>query len=225
MVLRTRKALNRPGTATQEKGLSRLVNILDAAHAVFTTEGYANLSMRKVAKQAEISIGNLNYYYRTKEDLLRDLADYFVTPYIEEFDRARQQAGESPERQLRAVLDFWVADLSTPETTAFFPELWALSNHNPYIAELLDEVYIAARESLNELVPQINGSLSKTEAEQVCLCMCAAMEGLTIFVGHEKPWYPQRDAIRRLTVDSLMNMAKHTIGKKNTRKARADCHR
>lgn len=191
------------------------MSILDAAREVFTNEGYANLSMRKVAKHAGISIGNLNYYYRTKEDLLRDLADYFVTPYIEEFERVRQEAGDSPEKQLEAVLNFWVADLSTPETTTFFPELWALSNHNDYIAGLLDEVYITARESLNELVPQINKSLTKKEAEQVCLCMCAAMEGLTIFVGHDKAWYSQRDDIRRITVESLMNMAKNTKGKKH----------
>lgn len=83
-------------------------------------EGYANLSMRKVAKKAGISIGNLNYYYRTKEDLLRDLVDYVIIPYLEEFDRAREEAGDSPEKQLEAVLNFWITDLSTPETTVFF---------------------------------------------------------------------------------------------------------
>ncbi|NKB38478.1 MAG: TetR family transcriptional regulator [Gammaproteobacteria bacterium] len=141
MILRKGHTLNRPGTATQKKGLSRLLSILDAARDIFMEQGYNSLTMRKVASKANISIGNLNYYYRTKEDLLRDLLEYVINPYLEEFDRVQSEAGESSREKIRAVLGFWMSDLGTAETTGFFPECWALANHNPFVAELIDDLY------------------------------------------------------------------------------------
>jgi AcrR family transcriptional regulator len=214
MIVRRRQTLNRPGTATQQKGLSRLLSILDSARDIFMEEGYSSLTMRKVATKANISIGNLNYYYRTKEDLLRDLLDYFITPYLEEFDRARQQAGESPEKQIKAVLKFWLEDLGTPETTVFFPECWALSNHNSFVAELMDNLYSKAREPLNELIPQINPTLTQKESEQLALYMCASMEGLTMFAGFEKPWSTQLSSLKKMSIDNFMDIIKNTKGSK-----------
>ena len=214
VIVRRRQTLNRPGTATQQKGLSRLLSILDAARDIFMEQGYSSLTMRKVAAKANISIGNLNYYYRTKEDLLRDLIDYVIIPYLEEFDRARTAAGESPVKQLQAVLDFWIDDLSTPETTAFFPECWALANHNPFVAELMDEMYAKARQSLNELIPQINPTLTQKESEQLALYMCASMEGLTVFAGYKKPWSAQLGNLKKISINNFMDIIKNTKGSK-----------
>jgi len=196
VIARKRLALHRPGTATQQKGLARLLSILEAARNIFMEQGYSSLTMRKVATRANISIGNLNYYYRTKEDLLRDLIDYTIIPYLEEFDRARKQAGESPEKQ----------------TTAFFPECWALANHNAFVADLMDDMYSRAREPLNELIGQINPTFTRKESEQLALYMCATMEGLTIFAGHGKPWSRKLGNLRKTTIDNFMDIIKSTRG-------------
>ena len=214
MLIRQRKALNRTGTATHEKGITRLISILDAAREVLMAAGYGGFTMRKVASRAGITIGNLNYYYRAKEDLLRDLLEYVINDYLEEFERRREIAGQSPEKQLLAVLKFWIDDLNTPETTSFFPELWALGNHDPYIAELIDDLYSKARLPLNELIPQINPTLTRKEAERMALYMCAAMEGLTVFVGNDKSWANQLEEIKRITIRNFMTMVKNTTGKR-----------
>ena len=214
MLIRQRKALNRSGTATNEKGITRLISILDAAREVFIEAGYGGFTMRKVAASAGITIGNLNYYYRTKEDLLRDLLEYVINDYLEEFERRRKIAGYSPEKQLQAVLKFWIDDLNTPETTSFFPELWALGNHDPQIADLVDDLYAKARLPLNELIPQINPTLTRKEAERMALYMCAAMEGLTVFVGNNKAWAGQIEEIKRITIRNFLEMIKNTKGKR-----------
>ena len=90
--------------------------------------GYGGFTMRKVANRAGITIGNLNYYYRTREDLLRDLLEYVINDYLEEFERRRQIAGHSPEKQLLAVLKFWIEDLNTLGTTILFPGLLIFLN-------------------------------------------------------------------------------------------------
>jgi AcrR family transcriptional regulator len=43
--------------------------IIDAAVALFREQGYANVSMRKIAKRIEYSVGTLYLYYRDKDEL------------------------------------------------------------------------------------------------------------------------------------------------------------
>jgi AcrR family transcriptional regulator len=49
--------------------------ILDAARALFLSEGYANVSMRKIAEQIEYSPGAIYSYFRSKEDIFFALAE------------------------------------------------------------------------------------------------------------------------------------------------------
>ena len=206
MQIASRQASNRPGTATKNKGQARLASIIDAARTVFIRAGYAGFSMRRVAQEAGISIGNLSYYYRTKKDLLRDLTDHVVDGYLAEFDRIRGRPGLTPREQLAGILGFWIDDLTSASTTAFFPELWALGNHDPYIAGLVDSLYTRARRPLVELMPLINPSLARRDVERLALFMCAAMEGLTVFAGHGKPWTGQMPELRALSVATFMKL-------------------
>jgi AcrR family transcriptional regulator len=184
--------------------------ILDAARTVFMEQGYSRFTMRKVATATGISLGNLNYHFPRKDDLLNALLERIFEAYIAEFDRRRHAAGESPENQLIAVLEYWIDDLLSRDTTIFFPELWALSNHDPHVAAMTDRLYQGARAPLLALLPQINPALSESEVERLALLMCASMEGLTVFAGHEKPWSGELDILKRDLVASFMHMIRST---------------
>ena len=44
--------------------------IMDASRRLFLERGYRGTSMREIAAACGIKVGNLNYYFRKKEDLL-----------------------------------------------------------------------------------------------------------------------------------------------------------
>ncbi len=201
-----RQTSHRPGTAIKNKGQVRLASILEAGKTVLMQAGYARFTMRKVAAQANISVGNLSYYYGSKEDLLRDLVDYVINGYLAVFDQLRDAAGQSPEKQLESILDYWIEDLGASETTLFFPELWALANHDRHVARLVDDLYARAREPLIELTGLINPACTPVERQQLALFMCATMEGLTIFAGNDKPWAPRRQQLKRMTIANFMQL-------------------
>lgn len=180
--------------------------IVDAAQKIFVDEGYNRFTLRKVATAAGVSLGNLNYHFRRKDDLLTALLEHVIAGYLLEFDRRRVAAGDSPEKQLEAVLEFWIDDLLKLDTTIFFPELWALANHDGEVASMTDRLYQRARQPLIALIPEINPTLSATEVEQRALVMCASMEGLTVFAGHEKPWAGQHGELKKLMVQSFLRM-------------------
>ena len=83
-----------------------------------------------------------------------------------------------------------------------------------FVADLVDDLYIKARQALNELIPQINPTLTQKESEQIALYMCAAMEGLTIFAGHEKPWSAQLGTLKQMSINNFMDIIKNTKGSK-----------
>ena len=49
------------------KGEQRINLILEAAELLLIDSGYHNFSMRKVATKAGISVGNLQYYFPSKD--------------------------------------------------------------------------------------------------------------------------------------------------------------
>ena len=49
--------------------------ILNAARTLFLNEGYANVSMRKIAEQIEYSPGAIYSYFTSKEDIFFALAE------------------------------------------------------------------------------------------------------------------------------------------------------
>jgi AcrR family transcriptional regulator len=51
--------------------------ILDAALALFSTQGYRATSMRDVAQKALVSIGNVYHHFQDKEGIFRELLDVF----------------------------------------------------------------------------------------------------------------------------------------------------
>ena len=49
-------------------------DILETARKLFNEQGYNGVSMRDIAGALGISVGNLTYYFKRKEDLLEAVA-------------------------------------------------------------------------------------------------------------------------------------------------------
>ena len=200
-----RELKTRPGTGASAKGGDRVLQILEAAKHILIRDGYPRLTLRAIASEAGISVGNLNYYYRHKADLLRDLVNTVFDGYLAEFERIHAEAQGSPREELEAVLRFIFQDLGTRETTVFFPELWALANHEAYAAEVVDNLYAAERAIFEELIPRINPRLTANEVHLLAVTISASIEGHTPFVGEGKPWAGQRKALEDLVVGALLD--------------------
>lgn len=59
------------GSPPTEKGERTRTRILDAALALFRTDGYDGTTMRAIARRADVSLGNAYYYFRSKEQLIQ----------------------------------------------------------------------------------------------------------------------------------------------------------
>jgi len=69
---------------TKEKAdLSTEEKIKQAARKVFTQKGYAATRTRDIAEEAGINLALLNYYFRSKEEILFNIHLLYITPLIE----------------------------------------------------------------------------------------------------------------------------------------------
>ena len=182
----TDKAEERGRIAGSDKGQDRIAQILAATQTILIRDGYARLSLRSIAGECGISVGNLNYYFSRKSELLRALIDAVWQGYVEEIVEIRRGTFASPLAELESVLRFIFQDLRTRDTTVFFPELWALANHEDYASAVMDRLYAFERGVFQELIGQMRPDLPGDDVERLALHLSASMEGHTLFVGAGK---------------------------------------
>lgn len=79
----------------ERERLAQREGILSAALALFSSNGYRNVSMREIARAAEFAVGSLYKFFRTKSDLYQALmlrlADTFDHAVREGLDAAEDE--------------------------------------------------------------------------------------------------------------------------------------
>ena len=102
--------------------------VLDAAEARLLRQGSEGLSVRAVAADTRISVGNLQYYFPTRASLL----DAVFARHADDFrDRIREVTppDAGPRDELLAIVDTWL-DVQDTEGQSLFWHLWAVSAHD-----------------------------------------------------------------------------------------------
>ncbi|MFC3052079.1 TetR/AcrR family transcriptional regulator [Kordiimonas pumila] len=204
--MRQLKIQQRHEKASSKKGRIRVEAILNAARDLLIEEGYASLSMRKVAARCHITVGNLSYYYASKTDLLNDLVDAVIQGYIGWWIGILNDKTLSSEQQFKALITFIIEDLETRETTAFFPELWALANHEEFANEAMDSVYDPVQQMLVTMIKRLRPTLNTHETDMLAVHMMASMEGHTVFLGYGKKWMRKSANMAQFIADSYYNL-------------------
>jgi len=194
----------RARVAAYEKGQARIEAILAAAAEVLISQGYKKLTLRQIALQAGITVGNLTYYYRSKEALLKDLLDNILHTYLDEMDRIAEASGDSPEDHFVAIVEYLIEDLHTQRTTKFFPELWALANHDAYAAELMETMYAQQRQALFDLIHAVNPNLDRQQTSHLALFVSSSIEGMTMFVGAGKKQEGAIESMKKMACKSFL---------------------
>jgi AcrR family transcriptional regulator len=190
------------------RGQDGLEQILRSALTLLVEHGASALTLRRIAAESRMNVGSLNYYFKSKEELIRELLNAVIGAYEDAFAEIVHDIDADAETRLRNLVALVLEDITTKKTTRFFPELWAMANHDPFIHERMTELYERARVSIIDLIFEINPRLSEANREVLALFISASMEGLTVFAGHEKPWRPQMPMFQMLAQTSFVQLVR-----------------
>jgi len=191
------------------RGKDVFEQILRAAFALLVEHGWNALTLRRIASRCGLKAGNLNYYFSSKEDLVRELLNAIINSYEESFDAIKEDRRSTAEQRLEGIVRLILEDITTKETTRIFTELWAMANHDTFVQDRLDEMYQRGRAAINELIAEINPVLPVEERETLAVFFAASLEGLTIFAGHDKPWRDRMPWLERIATTSFVQLARN----------------
>lgn len=162
--------------------------ILRASFEILVEKGLDNLTFGNIARRIGKKPGNISYHFPSKDALISELINAIITNYENDINAILASTSTSDEDKFSLILDIIICDLPTKATTRVFTELWAKSNHDPFVQERLNDLYERGRAAFVDLISRINPQLTREQSHAVAVLVSAAHEGLTIFAGHGKPY-------------------------------------
>ena len=191
----------RPSTRRNRE--QRIREIIDTARQVFQEDGYAGFAIRRVADRMGITHGNLQYYFRTTEDLLRTALPAYMSQVMEDYTAIANRPGMGAAQRCSALINRIFQNINETDLPKFMVEIWAFASHDAYVAELLDDMQARFRSVFAKLLSELHPTLSSEECLVRAAVIGAQMDGMTIFASHGD--YPGRDSVE------LARVAKRTV--------------
>lgn len=181
--------------------------ILDAARALFVTEGYENVSMRRIAEKIEYSPTTIYLYFRDKGDLLYQICEETFAGLVTALERIRKKQDDplaGLREGCRAYVQFGLRHPDHYRLTFMFPA-WELStqDHYTYAGSMGQRAFSYLEEGVAECMKQ--GKLRKTDVPATAQAIWAAIHGVTSLLITDKdfPWVKQNKLVDHL-IDTLI---------------------
>jgi AcrR family transcriptional regulator len=157
--------------------------ILEAAERVLVEHGYAEFTLRRVAAEASITVGNLTYHYATKIDLAKSMVDRTLVRYIDRLSEPLRDPTKDPGVEVAQRMRWLLGDAASPRVSRLFRELWAMASRHEFAAHALDTFYRRAVESMLNLYRQTNPALPAKQLLALGYLAAILSEGSTILFG------------------------------------------
>lgn len=203
-----KSSLKSKASGTTEKGLERAQDILTAARQIFATEGYAGLSMRRVAAEVGMSLSNVQHYYKSKDVLIEALLLYTMNMFQEKIDSIAASMGEAPRiERFVSTIDMFMDELGDPVTHAIFFEIWALATRNPFASALMDKMLAREKKTIFKLIHGLAPGLSDEQCMERAVLIVAQVEGLMLFRLGRSARRAEMAAIRESVRKAVLRLA------------------
>lgn len=154
--------------------------VVDCGLALLTEQGDHGLTMRQVAQRAEMSLSNVQYYFKNKDALLTAVADrYFNQCLIDVRQQPVQLSQANLKPELRKMLREYLAHgLEVSEMCRIFREYWAIATRNTAIAEYLTDYYRQLGDTVGEKLQPV--AVSPQAVANAVSVIIPFVEGYTI---------------------------------------------
>jgi TetR/AcrR family transcriptional regulator of autoinduction and epiphytic fitness len=136
-------------------------SILDAAHELFVTSGYAATTIQAIAEQGGVAVQTVYAVFGSKRELLRQLIERTIAGDAEPLPMAERPATKSiaaePDARRRAELDAALARSITVRIAPIVRVAAEAAASDPELAAMMEDVKTARRQEMTEAASVLAG--------------------------------------------------------------------
>ena len=176
--------------------------LLEAAKRVLLKQGYAGLSTRAVAAEANTQMSQIRYHFGSKEGMVLALFEYMNAALIERQAATFHRNDLSISQKWARACDYLEEDLASGYVRVL-QELSAVGWSNPLVGDAVRRAITQWQALILELVREVEsriGTLGPFRAEEITSLIGAAFLGAEslILLGFDDAQHPMRAALRRV---------------------------
>ncbi len=166
---------------------SRREAIVRAALTVLQRDGYAALTARKIAAEAQMSLGHISYHFKDMDEVMSEA--YILAARLLQETEARLDQGQGTARDRFAALlkAGFTEDILNPAYLRMRIDLWSAALTRPEIARTELELYRVYRQRLEDLLTEMAHYSRRDRVAGVCDVIMATLDGLWL------DWMRRRD--------------------------------
>jgi AcrR family transcriptional regulator len=183
----------------------RRAAIVRATIRCLARDGYAGLTMRRVATEAGVSQGILHYYFVNKHAILAAAA----AKVMGDLDRrvaAEARGARDARGRLRALIRACLAVATRDrEVWRVFIEFWGEAQHDRELAGLNARAYARARRLIARLLARglADGAFRRVDPGEGAVVVLAVLDGVSLQLTFDRRLMPLARAVR-LCEDALL---------------------
>lgn len=169
-------------TSKAELTKTRREQILEAATSVFARLGVHKARMDDIVAEAGLSKGAVYWYFKSKDEIIKSILDWFLGRELVEFQELLKQEGSVRDRFITMIHHLITELEQYSKAMPIAYEFYALSTRESYVRKALYDYYHQYLWSFEELLKQgINrGEFREVDANRTAVSIIALLEGLTL---------------------------------------------
>ncbi len=183
--------------------------IMEAALELFEKHGYHGVSVNDIVKACNTSKGGFYHYFQSKDDLLFEIHDTFITYVLEKANHAFEEY-ERPLDQLYGIIQVFVRvfDIYKPHITVFYQESNYLKpNYEEEIKEKRDQFRLLLRSVIEDGIQR--GEFRKELPVNITVMSILGMVNWTYKWYRKKGEYTIED-IANIFTDFILHSVVHS---------------
>lgn len=182
---------NRPA---RQKGRERRRQILDVAKQRMILHGIDGLVLREIAEELDITHGNLQYYFQTKDALLKTIYEEETDKYTSKLHLFVSNAS-SKQGKLAAIIDSAIEVLESKETR-LWRILFGIADQYPELALILKRENEHYQNEVMKELKDIAPTLTAKRLQHISRILRLVIDGMGVDLIYENPKSPQYSGLK-----------------------------
>ena len=163
---------------TKTRSTDRREQILSEALKALEEDSYDRFSLRHIAKRLSISIGNLQYYFPTKDDLFQAMCERAQTDYDRSIKVFEKDQASGIEGVLQAF-DWYVEEFNRPHAIVW-SILGQVATYNPRFKKLRDQSYRDSQATWETIIKRTALRIEQNDASSLATTILAMLDGFSL---------------------------------------------